>query len=249
MIRKLPSEDWNKLKEELTPYWHEVYFLLLALDSDRHLKEVYIAEDKGKVTGLLAVRKSNKAHLHMTAPLNDKWTALLTSKELKSLLVSERVYRLISGADLVKTHHQTSLIMTRHEAPFDSQDSLTRLSIEELSEVDDLYRAEMPGALSLEGMRRNYEKGGFGVGIRRHDKLVAVAQVIEVSKGQAFVFGVVVREAFRGQGLGKQVMQGLLSLENSKGMTLHLLTNNPVAIGLYEQLGFKANGKMIEAVL
>ncbi|MCK8060805.1 MULTISPECIES: GNAT family N-acetyltransferase [unclassified Fusibacter] len=249
MIRKLPSEDWNKLKEELAPYWHEVYFLLLALDSGRHLKEVYIAEDKGKVIGILAIRKSNKAHLHMTAALTEEWTALLKSKALKSLLVSERVYRLISGGDLVKAHHRTSLIMTRYEAPFDMQDTLTPLSIEELSEVDELYRMEMPGALSLEGMRRNYEKGGFGVGIRRHDKLVSVAQVSEVSKDQGFVFGVVVIEKFRGQGLGKRVMQGLLSLESSKGLTLHLLTDNPLAIGLYEQLGFKANGKMIEAVL
>ncbi|MFC4812804.1 ribosomal protein S18-alanine N-acetyltransferase [Paenibacillus sp. GCM10023250] len=62
---------------------------------------------------------------------------------------------------------------------------------------------------------------------------------------EAHVTNVAVREAYRGQGLGEQLMTGLMRtavLFGARRMTLEVRVSNAVAQRLYSKLGFEPSG-------
>ena len=62
---------------------------------------------------------------------------------------------------------------------------------------------------------------------------------------EGHISNIAVHPAYRGRGIGKQVVQALILLCAAKGgkrMTLEVRTSNTAAIHLYEQLGFQNAG-------
>jgi GNAT superfamily N-acetyltransferase len=246
MIKRIPSSEWINLKSHLSEYWAEIYFLLHSLENEKQLKDVFLSEENGQITGLLALRKSNKAHFHCTDRISEEWLEYILKLAIESLLVSSRVAKLIASTSLEFDVNTTSTIMTATSHQSNNSGGFLCLTQEHLVIVDEFYKQHMSGALSLERMKRNFRHHGYGIGIFEENDLIAVAQVCLVNQNQAFVFGVVVHPKYRGQGLGKLVMHGLLAHEKTRDKTLHLLTNNPIAVNLYEELGFHRVGEMLE---
>jgi ribosomal protein S18 acetylase RimI-like enzyme len=68
------------------------------------------------------------------------------------------------------------------------------------------------------------------------------------------VFGLVIADGFRGQGLGRLLMETVISeaiahLPSMKIIKLDVFGNNPIAIRLYEKLGFREYGRLPGGVL
>lgn len=68
------------------------------------------------------------------------------------------------------------------------------------------------------------------------------------------VFGISISEEYRGQGIGKILMQAVIdetekNLSNMKIITLGVFANNPHAIKMYEEFGFKEYGRLPKGFL
>ena len=64
--------------------------------------------------------------------------------------------------------------------------------------------------------------------------------------GEAQITNLVIAPDFRRQGLGRQLIEGLLQFARDRGctwVTLEVRENNPAAQGLYRKMGFKATGR------
>lgn len=79
-----------------------------------------------------------------------------------------------------------------------------------------------------------------------HDDAVAgmltVGTYFSPTGGKAWIEDVVVDEAFRGYGYGRQLVEHAISFVKSHGIPLLMLTSNPrrvAANGLYQSLGFE----------
>lgn len=68
-----------------------------------------------------------------------------------------------------------------------------------------------------------------------------------ITRNKLSVWAVLVEEQFRGQGLGKALMQQVLEyaekVSGADSLWLQVFTDNKTAIALYERLGFKITNK------
>ena len=74
----------------------------------------------------------------------------------------------------------------------------------------------------------NGESSGCGYGV--------------IGNGYVGIFDIVVKEALRGRGYGRQIVETLLSEAGKRGVKksyLQVMINNPVALHLYEKLGYR----------
>jgi RimJ/RimL family protein N-acetyltransferase len=88
------------------------------------------------------------------------------------------------------------------------------------------------------------------------EKLIGSSDITLSSGVDAHVgaFGLVIADGFRGQGIGKLLMESVVSeaianLPRLKIITLGVFGNNAIAIDLYEKLGFTEYGRLPGAVL
>lgn len=68
------------------------------------------------------------------------------------------------------------------------------------------------------------------------------------------VFGITVKKEFRGEGIGKLLMdltikEAQKTLKDLRIITLGVFSNNPLAKAIYEKFGFKEYGCLPEGVL
>lgn len=85
------------------------------------------------------------------------------------------------------------------------------------------------------------EAGNHALGM---DHLLAFGQVITKDSGRRHLSRLIVNPARRGEGLGRQLLAGLLEAAIASGAVVASLNVDPLnetAIRLYERLGFRAN--------
>jgi len=256
----------DRVIQELLSYvegsWSQHYFMILGLLTKRHIEDVVIDKKDGEYDWLLAMRSSRKAHFSSRV----NYALLESSFDLKALLKSNRVKSILCYETelsyLLKflggtTYEQTSYVMTRTSKLCQSHEDQTlttrreeadfcMLSLEDLNEVIDLYRNYMPGNISEQDMIKLHQLGAKAYGIKRDNRLIAVAQVGLFNKNEAYVFGVLTVPEMRRKGLSMDLMRLLVVDADKMGITLHLLTNNPSAVSLYQKLSFEIKGSMYE---
>lgn len=88
------------------------------------------------------------------------------------------------------------------------------------------------------------------------EKFVGVADITMLPKVESHigVFGIIVAEGFRGEGIGKLLMQnvineGIKEIPQQKIIELSVFANNPVAINFYKEMGFREFGNLPEGIL
>lgn len=73
-----------------------------------------------------------------------------------------------------------------------------------------------------------------------------------VGNRKAFIYDIIIEENMRSQGFGRKTME-LIEAEvrelGLKSVALHVFTNNKVAVGLYESLGFESTDIVMEKKL
>ncbi|MBM7642275.1 GNAT family N-acetyltransferase [Streptococcus loxodontisalivarius] len=63
-------------------------------------------------------------------------------------------------------------------------------------------------------------------------------------------FGILIAEAYQGQGLGKSLLKALLTEAKAQGYTktaMHVMGSNSTAISLYQKYGFKEEARLTKA--
>jgi len=106
------------------------------------------------------------------------------------------------------------------------------------------------------------EKAWINNFLKNKDKIVIIGAFIEnkligvsdISLGYGAKihigdFGITIAKEFRGEGIGKKLMELVIqkSIENIEGLkiiTLEVFANNPIALPLYKKLGFKEYGSL-----
>ncbi len=88
------------------------------------------------------------------------------------------------------------------------------------------------------------------------DELVGVADVHleEKISSHVGIFGITIKKGFRGEGIGKLLMnltikEAQKNLKDLRIITLGVFSNNPLAKAIYEKFGFKEYGCLPEGVL
>lgn len=109
----------------------------------------------------------------------------------------------------------------------------------------------------LEGQLKKLEnKEGVQLVLEINDKVVGTSEITLSKNAEAHVgsLGISIDEEYRHQGIGKKLMEQILdeakkNLEGLKIVRLSVFANNPVAIKLYEELGFKKMGVLPKGLL
>lgn len=223
------------------------YFLAQVLKQPHYLEAVWVVKDptSGHIISVLAKRKSGNAHYFETTPCMSVFEAGIQKMQIRALLMPGHLLKDLPASFQGKPHKQTSVLMTRQPARIkDTPVTIETLSPTSLAEAYGLYRY-MNSALPLEVMQMNLQAGGIGVGVKRDDQWVGLAQINSLVRQEAFLYGVIVHPDWRGKGIGHDLMRGILKLTDEKAWRLHLLTDSMIAQGLYAHHGFVEKGQMI----
>lgn len=109
----------------------------------------------------------------------------------------------------------------------------------------------------LEGQLKKLEEGrGIQLVVEIEGKVQGVSEINMNSNAEAHVgsFGISIASEFRHQGIGKMLMEKVIeeakkNLEGLKIIRLSVFENNPIAVKLYEELGFKEYGVLPKGLL
>lgn len=103
------------------------------------------------------------------------------------------------------------------------------------------------GERSREEVRAVIENSDEVVGVRDTDtgSLVASARVLTDYRFQAMVYDVIVDESRRGEGLGRRVMEAVLSHPDLQGVPLSLHCREGL-VPFYEDCGFELHDRDVE---
>lgn len=120
---------------------------------------------------------------------------------------------------------------------------LDRLSDKQVNELCDLYRMTWwARQRQPSDVARMLQHSDVVLGFRDRDadRLVAFARVLSDFVYRATIWDVVVDERYRGQGLGKTLIQTLLTRPDLQHVESWLLLCLPEMVPFYESLGFTA---------
>lgn len=88
------------------------------------------------------------------------------------------------------------------------------------------------------------------------NKFIGVADITMQSSVESHIgiFGIIVADGFRGEGIGKLLMENVIAealkeIPELKIIQLSVFANNPVAIEFYQQMGFREFGNLPEGIL
>jgi predicted GNAT family N-acyltransferase len=75
---------------------------------------------------------------------------------------------------------------------------------------------------------------------------VGTARLVAISKDQAQIGRMAVLDQYRGQGIGRQILEKLIQFAQEKDFTGLFLHSQVNAIPFYEKMGFKADGDIYD---
>ena len=163
------------------------------------------------------------------------FTALVQSRNATVLVFEANEALLRSSLSIVGTASCVQMVATRRSRR-ESDDQHLMLSPADSAEMLALATLTKPGPFF-----RNTPRLGDFIGIRVHDRLVAMAGQRMSFDGWTEISGVCVHPDFRGQGMAQRLITEMCEkIEDSgKRPFLHTYADNTAAIRLYEYLGFE----------
>lgn len=263
----LAASELNEILDFLAIDWERHYFLILALLTKKHLREMILIKKEANLMGLIAVRKSGKAHVCGHLPSDFDFERFQIQQSISSFLCHSAILanltplmKIASGL-AIRSIEQTSQVMTRYPNKeineiLDSRkkcyqvgDVIYRsVTASDLEAVMHLYNVSEFGSMSQSDLELLYYQGGLGHGgfIDDGRSLIGVAHLGASRNQNAFVFGVVTHPLWRKKGIAKRLMARLNQEADIQGITCHLLVSNPAAIDCYLKSGYQVNGEMLE---
>lgn len=264
----------EKVLDFLSKDWERHYFLILALLTGKHLRDLILFEADQQVNGLIAIRKSGKAHLCGRIPGNLDFERFKIEKNITSLLCHSANWapvatQIMGNPSLaIKFIERTSQVMTREPIlvllrdltrdlsrdlgrDFATQEGITYRNLlpSDLDAVMELYDESKFGSMSQSDLELLYNQGGLGHGGFINDggeRLIGVAHMGAQRDKNAFVFGIVTHPLWRQKGIAKVLVERLNRTADQLGITCHLLVSNPIAIDCYLKAGYHITGELLE---
>ena len=78
------------------------------------------------------------------------------------------------------------------------------------------------------------------------NQCIGTARLVKLGSSGAQIGRMAVLASFRGQGIGQQILAGLIALAKSQGISTLVLHAQTTAIPFYEKLGFMAEGSIYD---
>jgi len=153
-------------------------------------------------------------------------------------------------ADVSSVQKMRRMVWTGRPTPVPSLAS-TRLSLEDVPAIRHLYADGRSTAEAPDFFHPSMVDAGVFHGIHEGAALVAVAgtHLVAREEGVASIGNVYTRRDRRGRGLGRAVVQAVLSeLVDIETVGLNVRADNRVALTLYESLGFADHCEFYEAI-
>ena len=153
-------------------------------------------------------------------------------------------------ADVSSAQRMLRMIWTGHPVPVCS-DATVRLGASDVPALQRLYADGQPSGESPDFFYPSMVTDGVFHGIYEGPALVAVAgtHLVAREEGAASIGNVYTCRERRGRGLGRVVMQAVLSdLAGIETVGLNVRADNDAAVHLYESLGFARHCEFYEAM-
>lgn len=257
--------DYDRLKKMvyMTPTLN--YFICMAFEGSLSVyKTILFCEDmKGQIILGVFHRKSGNLQIAINPDYNFQATdnnALFSSLKTnleglnyKTLILPKSVFMKIesgipykhieTGAEIEKLYrlepYEMKFLNTEsNHCKLFEEVRCNRLNLDDLIEVEALYKVVFKGHPSEAYMRAKFEANrGKGYGIWCDGKLVSVAQTDFYDE---VIVGVGTLPDFRGYGFSRYCLQTLINSILPVRQEIQLQVENPIAIGLYKSLGFEA---------
>lgn len=144
-------------------------------------------------------------------------------------------------------HQSNTLVMNMglvHAEPVSGDDNISLHSVLDAQWQKDILRLEnvaQDDAETFIQLMAALPKKAVGLSLVGEDGTAIGAAYASLHGEMGSVFGLVVDPEFRGRGLGRQLMNGLLNWmaeHGAKRVTLQVVADNGPAMGLYSSLGF-----------
>ena len=119
------------------------------------------------------------------------------------------------------------------ETGFDVIDTCEEIDFDEVSALLKYYGLS---DLESEVQRKVFQNSYVTIFIKDKDKLIGVGRAISDGICQAAVYNIAVRDEYRGRGIGRTIVEEIIS--RLKGCNVVLYTH-PKHLGLYEHWGFR----------
>lgn len=257
----LVNAEKKKVLDFLSKDWERHYFLILALLTGKHIRELILFEADFQLTGLVAIRKSGKAHICGRIPGDLDFKEFKSQYNFTSLLCHSANWaplapQIMDSQGLaIESIERTSQVMTRQPVldlgrDFSTQEGITyrNLSASDLDAVMALYHECGFGSMGQSDLELLYNQGGLGHGgfIDDGKSLIGVGHMGAQRDKNAFVFGIVTHPLWRQKGIAKVLVERLNRTADQLGITCHLLVSNPIAIDCYLKTGYHITGEMLE---
>ena len=247
MIREIIEEEYGEVLELIEQDLGRNYFIRLGLENAKKIYEKMIGEwtREGKLKAVLFRRKLGNLQFYAKEDFDvEGFTGYIRDLEFKALIGPASYCDRFLGKDLFSSVKEGAIIaklaVTNHTTGLPAFEEVDILRVEDLDEVVKIYEKVFTGFSSKAVMEDRINSGrGRGLCIRRHGKIVAVAQSEFEMDTSALIVGVATDPEFQGKGLGSACVEVLCNQLVKEGKNLYLQYDNMDAGRIYERLGFR----------
>lgn len=252
MIKEIPIDEYNRLKDFLERDIARNYFILLGLSSKKQVySNVYGEYDGNELRALLFRRNSGTLQFYSTGEFNiDGFVRLISALEY-DVLIGPRSYCdkfLDKGVfTSVKEGAYISKLSKDHEIePIKSKYNIRNITVSDLDKIVELYKESFQSFSSKEIMEEKLNTSrGRGVCIEDDKGIISVAQTDFETMDGAVIVGVATDIKYRGKGLATECLIWLCNTLLKEGKDIYLQYDNLEAGRIYERLGFERIDQVI----
>ena len=129
-------------------------------------------------------------------------------------------------------------------AVLQSREYVRKMTEEDLLSVIEIEEASYPFPWT-HGIFRDCLHIGYSCWVYEVDDVIQAYAVMSTGAGEAHILTLVVKDEYRGQGIGKMLMRFLIDLARQyhvETILLEVRPSNKIAVKLYEKLGFNELG-------
>lgn len=246
MIYKLSTIDYEKVLKFIRKDNARNYFIRLGLESEKPVfEDIYAQIDgEGNMRAAMFRRKSGNLQFYADGAFEvEGFTEIMRKLDFNTLISPSSFCDKFADKQLFSDVRDGAIIAElrdfKRQYGFGTFHDVKPLSMNDLDQVEALYKKVFPSFSSIDVMRQKLDVNrGRGVCIKRDGKIIAVAQSEFEETKSALIVGVATDPEYQKQGLASQCLEMLCKELLAEGKRLYLQYDNEDAGRIYGRLGF-----------